>query len=65
MVMPLRMAVRHADGTVETVALPVEMWNLGSRFIWRGDPGRPVTAVTVDPWSTLPDVARDNNHWPR
>lgn len=65
MVMPLRMAVRHADGTTVAVALPVEMWNLGPRFTWRGEPGRRVVAVTIDPNGALPDVARDNNHWPR
>lgn len=65
MVMPLRMAVRHADGTMQTVELPVEMWNLGPRFTWRGEAGRRVVAVAVDPTGALPDTDRSNNRWPR
>lgn len=65
MVMPARLEVRYADGTAERVELPVEMWNLGDRFTWHGPPGRRVTSATLDPAAALPDVDRDNNHWPR
>lgn len=65
MVMPARLEVRYADGTAERVELPVEMWNLGDRFTWHGPPGRQVTSATLDPAAALPDVDRDNNHWPR
>ncbi|HEV8125253.1 MAG TPA: M1 family metallopeptidase [Gemmatimonadales bacterium] len=63
MVMPAELRIRHADGREETVKLPVEMWNLGSRFTYRVA-GR-VTRVEVDPRRALPDIRRSNNVWPR
>jgi hypothetical protein len=65
MVMPAELAITFADGTSETVRLPVEMWNLGSRFGYRVPGGRRPTAVVVDPRAALPDVDRANNRWPR
>jgi hypothetical protein len=35
MVMPAELAIGFADGTISTVKLPVEMWNLGDRFVYR------------------------------
>lgn len=65
MVMPADLAVTYADGSRDTVRLPVEMWNLGSRFAYRVPGGRRPTAVTVDPRVVLPDTERANNRWPR
>lgn len=65
MVMPLTMAVTYADGTTEQVRLPVEMWNLGPRFTWRGPAGKTIVSVVIDPDQRLPDVARGNNSWHR
>jgi hypothetical protein len=65
MVMPLTMAVTYADGTSERIQLPVDMWNLGSRFTWRAPPGREVVEVIIDPDQRLPDIAREYNRWHR
>jgi hypothetical protein len=69
MVMPLDLAytVRDSDGTVreERVSLPVDMWNLGSRFTYRLRGASPVRRVVVDPDSVLPDIDRTNNSWSR
>jgi hypothetical protein len=65
MVMPAELAITFADGTGDIVRLPVEMWNLGSRFGYRVPGGRRPTAVVVDPRAALPDVDRANNRWPR
>src|SRR5437867_5081559 len=35
MVMPAEISITFADGARSTVKLPVEMWNLGSRFVYR------------------------------
>ena len=61
MVMPAELLLTFADGTTDTVRLPVDMWNLGNQFEYRvaGD-RRPVTAE-LDPRHALPDVARPNN----
>jgi peptidase M1-like protein len=60
MVMPLEMDVTFEDNTTERVKLPVEMWNLGSRFTWRSK-NRGVRRVEIDPRHALPDVDRSNN----
>jgi len=65
MVMPVTLELAYADGTRETRALPIEMWNLGSRFTARFATRKPVVAVTVDPARSYPDVDRSNNHWGR
>jgi aminopeptidase N len=65
MVMPLELRVTRAEGRVETVTLPVEMWNQGSRFVHTLGSGGRVTRVEVDPRRALPDSRRGNNTWPR
>jgi hypothetical protein len=62
MVMPVELEVTYADGETETVRLPVEMWNLGDRFLW-GAPGRNVIEARVDPRGVYPDVDRSNDRW--
>jgi aminopeptidase N len=63
MVMPAELRITFADGKTETVKLPAEMWNQGSRFTYRVE-GR-VRRVEVNPRSALPDVRRSNDTWPR
>src|SRR5690242_19425552 len=65
MVMPAELGITFADGTTSTVRLPIEMWNLGSRFDYRVPEGKPVRRVVVDPREALPDIDRTNNTWPR
>ena len=63
MVMPAELAISFADGTRTTVRLPVEMWNLGSRFDYRVLGTKRVQRVEIDPRRALPDVDRANNLW--
>jgi len=65
MVMPAELAITFTDGSQSTVKLPVEMWNLGSRFDYRTAEPKAVRRVEVDPRKALPDVDRRNNMWPR
>jgi Peptidase family M1 domain len=69
MVMPVELLVTLVDsaGRVElrTAALPVDMWNLGSRFVYRLRVPGTVRKVLVDPDEALPDTDRHNNTWPR
>jgi hypothetical protein len=65
MVMPAELSISFQDGTASTVKLPVEMWNLGDRFVYRITGAKPVRSVEVDPRHALPDVDRTNNRWPR
>jgi hypothetical protein len=55
----------YADGTTETVRLPVDMWNLGTRFTYRVPGDRRVTRAELDPRGVYPDIDRVNNRWPR
>jgi hypothetical protein len=65
MVMPAELRLTYDDGSSETVRLPVEMWNLGSRFAYRLPSAKRVRRVEVDPRHVLPDLDRSNNAWPR
>jgi len=65
MVMPAELRLTYADGTAETVRLPVEMWNLGRRFDYRVPASKAVRRVEVDPRHVLPDLDRSNNAWNR
>lgn len=65
MVLPVQLELRYSDGTTETRNLPVEMWNLGSRFTYRMPGSKQVVGVTIDPRRVFPDIERDNNRWGR
>ena len=65
MVMPVELEVAGADGTSETVRLPVEMWKLGPEYTYRVPSGREVVRVTLDPRNVYPDDDRTNNAWSR
>ena len=65
MVMPAELRITYTDSSVDTVKLPVEMWNLGPRFVYRVPAKKRVHRVDVDPRAVLPDVDRTNNRWER
>ncbi len=65
MIMPAELALAFADGSTDTVKLPIEMWNLGARFTYRVPGTRRVRRAEVDPRRALPDVDRTNDAWPR
>ncbi|HZS58974.1 MAG TPA: M1 family metallopeptidase [Gemmatimonadaceae bacterium] len=65
MIMPAELAITFDDGTQSTVRLPIEMWNLGSRFTYRVPGSKHITRVELDPRKGLPDIDRRNNGWPR
>ena len=65
MVMPAEISLTFADGSRTTVKLPVEMWNLGSHFVYRVPEKKRVTRAEVDQRRTLPDIDRRNNLWLR
>ncbi|MBI4420051.1 MAG: hypothetical protein HY560_04430 [Gemmatimonadetes bacterium] len=65
MVLPAELQLTYAEGTPETVKLPVEMWNLGSRFSYRVPAGKTISRAVLDPRRVFPDTDRANNAWPR
>src|SRR6185436_19048250 len=48
MVMPAELKLTYADGTTETVRLPVDMWNLGSTFTYRPQSTKAVRSAALD-----------------
>ena len=65
MVMSAELSLIFADGSKTTVKLPVEMWNLGPKFVYRVPEKKRVREAVVDPRQAMPDVDRSNNRWPR
>src|SRR2546429_2320723 len=65
MVLPVTLELRYADNSTETRSLPVEMWDLGSRFTYRVATAKRLASVVIDPRKIYPDIARDNNSWKR
>jgi hypothetical protein len=65
MVMPAELKLTIGDGAYQTVKLPIEMWNLGSPFVYRSLPGNRIIHAEVDARHALPDINRANNVWPR
>ncbi|HEU4699977.1 MAG TPA: M1 family metallopeptidase [Gemmatimonadales bacterium] len=63
LVMPVRVQVTFDDGSVEKLALPVEVWFGGDRYVALVPGPKKVTGVVLDPDNVMPDVNRDNNRW--
>ena len=65
MVLPVTLELRYGDGTTETRNLPVDMWNLGSRFTYGLASTKRLSSVVIDPRRVYPDINRENNDWKR
>jgi len=63
--MPVRLAVTRADGSVQRLEVPVDVWLGGARRAVVRVAGAPrVTRVEIDPEALFPDVDRTNQVWP-
>ena len=65
MEMPVELELSYADGASERVDLPVDMWNLEDRFVYRVPEGHELIAARVDPRGVYPDIYRANDSWQR
>jgi hypothetical protein len=62
--MPARVVVTRANGTVERLEVPVDVWLSGARrHTLRVANGATVTNVEIDPEQLFADVDRDNQRW--
>ena len=57
------MATIYANGSTETVRLPVEIWLLGNHYLYERKFATDVVKVEIDPGQNFPDVRRENNVW--
>jgi aminopeptidase N len=62
-VMPVELELGFADGTHQTVKLPVEIWYNGNRYVFRSPPGHTVVSARVNPDGLFPDVNPANDGW--
>ena len=62
-VMPVELELGFADGTTQTVKLPVEIWYGGNRYVYRVAPGKPIVSARVNPDGLFPDVVPSNDAW--
>jgi len=62
-VMPVELELGFADGTSETVKLPVEIWYGGNRYLYRVAPGKTIVSARVNPDGMFPDVVPSNDAW--
>ena len=65
MLMPIELSLAFADGSSETVRLPVQMWKFGPDYVYRVSTDRRLTGVEIDPRRVFPDDDRSNNVWSR
>ncbi len=64
--MPARVAVTRANGTVDRLEVPVDVWLGGARqHTLRVADGASVNRIEIDPDGLFADVDRDNQTWTR
>jgi hypothetical protein len=64
--MPVRLAIRRTDGTVERREVPVDVWLTGARTTSLSiDSAATVESIEIDPEKVFPDIDRSNNAWKR
>ncbi|MGH7620652.1 MAG: M1 family metallopeptidase [Gemmatimonadaceae bacterium] len=62
--MPILLAVTRADGKVERLTIPADVWLHGAtRYVFSLDATPAITAIEIDPEHVFPDVDRSNNVW--
>jgi hypothetical protein len=62
--MPVRLAVTRADGSVQRLDVPVDVWLVGARrHVLRVSSSPSVVQVQIDPDGLFPDMDRDNQVW--
>lgn len=61
--MPVELRFSYANGAVEDVRLPVEVWFHGNRYLYERRVPADVIRVEIDPAHHFPDVRRENNVW--
>lgn len=64
--MPVRLAVTRADGTVQRLEVPVDVWLAGARrHVVRVAASPAIMRVEIDPELLFPDLNRGNQSWQR
>lgn len=62
--MPVQLEVAYEDGTVETVRLPVEIWQRGNQWNHLLTSEKGIKSVEIDPNKVTSDTNSSNDRWP-
>ena len=66
LVMPLIVEYSYADGSVERIKYPVQLWRKNDNTVKKViTSNKKLIGVTVDPDLETADVNLDNNNWPK
>ncbi len=63
MALPIVLAIKQADGTKDTLTLPVEIWQRGGSWTFKYKSTSKITKITIDPNHDFPDINTSNNIW--
>jgi hypothetical protein len=61
--MPVILKITQANGTVETLHLPVNVWQRGGVWKFKYPSTSAITKAELDPGKEFPDIDRKNNVW--
>ena len=64
MALPVQVKVTEANGNIQLVNLPVEIWQRGYKWTFKCHSTTKISSVIIDPDRLLPDVDRSNNAYP-
>jgi len=61
MALPIVAKITEENGKVQTIKLPVEIWQHGPKWVFRYNSTSKIKQVVLDPDNQLPDTDRNNN----
>ncbi|MBI0399561.1 M1 family metallopeptidase [Cyclobacterium marinum] len=62
--MPVKLGLTYADGSKESIVLPVEIWQRGDSWNYQHKSNKQLVGVEIDPEKILPDINIANDKWP-
>jgi hypothetical protein len=63
MALPVIVKVTEENGTVQTLKLPVNVWQRDIDWTFKYNSTSAITSVELDPNGELPYIDRKNNSW--
>ncbi|MDI9365305.1 MAG: M1 family metallopeptidase [Flavobacterium sp.] len=63
MALPVVIAIKEANGKIDTIKLPAEIWQRGSKWTFKYKSTSKLVNVTIDPKAKFPDINTTNNTW--
>ncbi|MDO3629038.1 M1 family metallopeptidase [Mucilaginibacter sp. BT774] len=61
MALPVIAKITEENGKVQTIKLPVEIWQHGSKWVFKYNSTSKIKQIVLDPDNQLPDTDRSNN----